>query len=82
MSCHAFSRLAEILVWVLPRCPPSGVRLRRPLRCDGLTRMEACAFGQTGLAVSMLGMGCGRLGSAGSREARRDAEATVDRSFR
>lgn len=43
--------------------------------------MEQRAFGQTGLSVSMLGMGCGRLGSAVSRTARRNAEAAVDRAL-
>jgi aryl-alcohol dehydrogenase-like predicted oxidoreductase len=43
--------------------------------------MDRRAFGQTGLVVSMLGMGCGRLGSAVSHEAERDAEATVERAL-
>jgi aryl-alcohol dehydrogenase-like predicted oxidoreductase len=43
--------------------------------------MELRAFGQTGLTVSILGMGCGRLGSAVSHDARRDAEATVERAL-
>ena len=43
--------------------------------------MEERSFGQTGLTVSMLGMGCSRLGSVVSPEASRDAEATVERAL-
>jgi aryl-alcohol dehydrogenase-like predicted oxidoreductase len=43
--------------------------------------MESRAFGQTGLTVSVLGMGCARLGSAVSREADRDAERAVERAL-
>jgi aryl-alcohol dehydrogenase-like predicted oxidoreductase len=43
--------------------------------------MEGRSFGQTGLTVSMLGMGCGRLGSVVLPEASREAEATVERAL-
>jgi aryl-alcohol dehydrogenase-like predicted oxidoreductase len=43
--------------------------------------MDRRAFGRTGLIVSMLGMGCGRLGSDVSREADRHAKAAVERAL-